>query len=287
MSTREKSYPAGSFSSSHEGGRLAPAAVAVANRYALTLLLAMGGMLVWQAITYFGSIPRWQLPSPWEVLQVLGSEPGLIARHALVTAQEALAGFAIAVALGFALAVAISHSRVFERAVYPYVVASQAIPIIAIAPVLVIWFGFGLTPKIIVIVLITFFPVAINTVDGLRNVDRDMLTLMRTMGASQWQVFRMVKFPSALPLFFSGVKIAAAVSVIGAILGEWVGANEGLGYLITVSKAQFLTARVFASILVLSLMGIALFFFVSSIERWATPWARRDAGPSVDMESRR
>ena len=154
-------------------------------------------------------------------------------------------------------------------------IASQAIPIIALAPVLVVWFGFGLFPKVIVIVLITFFPIAINTVDGLRRVDPEMLTLMHTMGASRWQVFRLVRLPSALPLFFTGAKMAAAVAVIGAVLGEWVGAADGLGYLITRSSAQFLTARVFASIAVLCVMGIVLFYAVSRVERWATPWAHR------------
>jgi len=245
-------------------------------------IVALGGLLVWQVVDFFGDIPRWQLPSPWEVLQALGDHPGVIARHAGVTAQEALLGFAIAVAFGFALAVAIAHSRLLERALYPYVIASQAVPIIAIAPVLVIWFGFGLLPKIVVIVLITFFPIAINTVDGLRNVDPDLLRLMRTMGATRWQVFRMVRLPSALPLFFSGAKVAAAVSVIGAILGEWVGASEGLGYLIKLDSAQFLTARVFASIFVLAAMGIALFALVSAIERRAAPWARR--APAWDQE---
>ncbi len=247
-----------------------------ANRYALSVLLALGVVIIWQAVTFFFSIQRWLLPSPWEVLGALFSGRGLLARHTWVTAEEALIGFAVAVAIGFGVAVLISNWRVAERALYPYVIASQAIPIIAIAPVLVVWFGFGLLPKVIVIVLITFFPVTINTVDGLRNVDPEMMTLMRSLGASRWQVFRMVQLPSALPLFFSGVKIAAAVSVIGAILGEWVGASEGLGYLITRSSAQFLTARVFAVIFVLSAMGILLFYAVSYIERLATPWARRD-----------
>lgn len=256
-------------------------AFATAHRYALALLLALGGVLVWQAVTYFRDIPSWLVPSPWEVLQALGDDAGLIARHTWVTAQEALLGFVVAVAVGFALAVAIAHSRLVERALYPYVIASQAVPIIAIAPVLVVWFGFGMLPKIIVIVLITFFPVTINTVDGLRSVEPDLLRLMRTMGASRWQVFRMVRLPSALPLFFSGAKVAAAVSVIGAILGEWVGASEGLGYLITRSSAQFLTARVFASIVVLSLMGIALFYLVSYLERVATPWAKGEKNPET------
>lgn len=258
-------------------GRGSPRGWAAANRYVFSLLLALLGMLVWQAVTFFGSIQSWLLPSPWEVLRALGADASLIWHHAWVTAREALIGFAGAVVAGFALAVAISQWRAAERALYPYVIASQAVPIIAIAPVLVVWFGFGLLPKVIVIVLITFFPITINTVDGLRQVDGEMLTLMRTLGATRWQVFRLVRLPSALPLFFSGVKIAAAISIIGAVLSEWVAAHEGLGYLITRSSAQFLTARVFASIIVLCLMGIAMFYAVSRIERMAAPWAHRQA----------
>ncbi|MSQ26278.1 MAG: ABC transporter permease [Dehalococcoidia bacterium] len=239
------------------------------------MLLALVGILAWQAATFFFSIEPWLLPSPWEVARALGSDAGLLGPHAWVTAQEALVGFVAAVAVGFALAVAVVRWRTVERAAYPYVIASQAVPIIAIAPVLVVWFGFGMLPKMLVIVLITFFPVTINTVDGLRAVDPEMLTLMRTMGATRWQMFRMVQLPSALPLVFSGMKIAAAVSVIGAVLGEWVAASEGLGYLITRSSAQYLTARVFAAVLVLAAMGLALFAAVSWAERRATPWARK------------
>ncbi len=253
-----------------------PGPLSAANRYAWSAGLALVVLVIWQAVTYFFSIQSWLLPSPVEVVQALGDTPRLIFRHAAVTAQEAIIGFAVAIVVGVTLAAAVTSSRAIERAVYPYVIASQAIPVIAIAPVLVVWFGFGLLPKAVVIVLITFFPIAINTVDGLRNVDPEMTTLMRSLGATRWQVFRMVQVPSALPLFFSGAKIAAAVSVIGAVLGEWVGASEGLGYLITRSSAQFLTARVFASIVVLSFMGIALFYSVSYLERIATPWARRD-----------
>ena len=274
MSTQKKSLPA-SMAGLPPGGWGMSRAVSAANRYALSAVLALAALIIWQAVSFFGSIEPWLLPSPGEVLESFADDTSLIFRHAWVTAQEALLGFLIAVAVGFGLALGITSFRAFEKAVYPYVIASQAVPIIAIAPVLVVWFGFGLMPKIIVIVLITFFPVAINTVDGLRNVDPDMMTLMRTMGASRWQVFRLVRLPSALPLFFSGVKIAAAVSVIGAVLGEWVGASEGLGYLITRSSAQFLTARVFASIFVLSAMGLFLFFIVSRVERAVTPWAQR------------
>lgn len=245
------------------------------SRYSLSILLGLGALAVWQLVTFFFSIQRWLLPSPWDVLRALVSSRSLIIRHTWVTVEEALVGFAIAVLVGFAIAVVIVNWRLAERALYPYVIASQAVPIIAIAPVLVVWFGFGLLPKVIVIVLITFFPVAINTVDGLRKVDSEMITLMRSLGATRWQIFRMIELPSAMPSFFSGAKIAAAISVIGAILGEWVGASEGLGYLITRSSAQYLTARVFAVILILSVLGIFLFYMVSYIERLMTPWAHR------------
>ncbi|MCL0102166.1 ABC transporter permease [Dehalococcoidia bacterium] len=245
------------------------------SRYSLSILLALGALAVWQLVTFLFSIQRWLLPSPWDVLRALVSSRSLIIRHTWVTVEEALVGFAIAVLVGFAIAVVIVNWRLAERALYPYVIASQAVPIIAIAPVLVVWFGFGLLPKVIVIVLITFFPVAINTVDGLRKVDSEMITLMRSLGATRWQIFRMIELPSAMPSFFSGAKIASAISVIGAILGEWVGASEGLGYLITRSSAQYLTARVFAVILILSVLGIFLFYMVSYIERLMTPWARR------------
>ena len=257
-----------------EGGPLR-AAGAAANRYAAAVMLAMLALVIWQAVAFLTSVQDWLLPAPTEIAEALRDDFGLISRHAWVTTQEALVGFAAAVVIGFGIAVAIAYSPLLDRALYPYVIASQAIPIIALAPVLVVWFGFGLFPKVVVIVLITFFPIAINTVDGLRRVDPEMLTLMHTMGASRWQVFRLVRLPSALPLFFTGAKMAAAVAVIGAVLGEWVGAADGLGYLITRSSAQFLTARVFASIAVLCVMGIVLFYTVSRVERWATPWAHR------------
>ncbi|MBM4404713.1 MAG: ABC transporter permease [Chloroflexi bacterium] len=246
-----------------------------AGGYVLSLLLGLIAIAVWQAVADFSSLKQWLLPSPWEVIQAFAESPGLIMRHAAVTAEEALIGFAVALAVGAALAVAISQSRLAERALYPYVVASQAVPVIAIAPVLVVWFGFSLMPKIIVIVLITFFPITINMVDGIRSVDPDLVSLMRSMGATRWQVFKLVQMPSALPYFFSGAKVAAAVSVIGAIFGEWVGANEGLGYFLKYSSAQFLTARVFASIVVLALMGLILFSAVAFVERKALPWAKR------------
>ena len=152
------------------------------------------------------------------------------------------------------------------------IIASQTIPIIAIAPLLLIWVGYGIAPKIIVVALISFFPISVNTVDGLRSVDPDMVNMMRTLGATRWQIFTKLQVPSALPQMFSGIKIGITVSVIGAVIGEWVGASSGLGYLMTYSQPLFLTARVFAAIVVLSALGIGLFVLATLVERMVLPW---------------
>ena len=181
-------------------------------------------------------------------------------------------GFGLALAGGIILAAGIAFSQTVERAIYPFVVASQTIPVIVIAPLLLIWVGYGLAPKVIVVALIAFFPIVVNMVDGLKSVDVDEVNLMRTLGASRWQTFLKVQVPSSLPFLFSGIRIAIAVSVIGAVIGEWVGSSEGLGYLMIRSKPQFLTERVFAAMVVLSAMGVALFVAVGVFERLAIPW---------------
>ena len=189
-------------------------------------------------------------------------------------------GFGLALASGVLLATAIGMSRTLERALYPFIIASQTIPIIVIAPMLLIWVGYGLAPKVIVVALISFFPIVVNMVDGLASVDRDMIRLMRTLGANRWQIFLKVRVPASLPYLFSGVRVAIAVSVIGAVIGEWVGSSEGLGYLMLRSKPQFLTERVFAAIVILSALGVALFASVGIAERLAIPWwssTRRDS----------
>ena len=163
-------------------------------------------------------------------------------------------------------------SRTLERALYPFVIASQMVPIIVIAPLLLIWVGYGLAPKVIVVALTAFFPIVVNMVDGLQSVDPDAVNLLRTMGASRWQIFVKVQVPASLPFLFSGTRVAMAVSVIGAIIGEWVGSSQGLGYLMIRSKPQFLTERVFAAIVVLSVMGVALFVLVGVVEKLAIPW---------------
>jgi len=237
------------------------------------LALLVGG---WELAARLGWVEDYLLPAPSEVARALVEDRDVLLPDAWVTAQEVLLGFAIALAVGVAVAVALHLSPMLRRALYPIVVASQAVPIVVIAPILVIWFGFGMGPKLIVIALICFFPIVVNTLDGLRAVDGDQVRMLRTLGAGRWDTFRRLELPASLPYMFSGAKIAVAVAVIGAVFGELVGSDAGLGHAIQVGMAQLLTARVFAAVLLLSVMAIALFALVSLIERRAVPWAHTD-----------
>ena len=243
-------------------------------QWTLPSILVMMALCAWEGAVRLLQIANWLLPPPSNILMELVESRNLFLRHTWVTLKEVLLGFASALTLGIAVAMAISYSRVIERAAYPFVIASQTIPVIAIAPLLLIWIGYGIWPKIIVVVLVSFFPIVVNTVDGLKSADQDILNLMRTLGASKWQIFTKVQMPSSLPFLFSGIRVAITMSVIGAVIGEWVGASAGLGYLMTRSAPQFLTDRVFASIFILSVMGITLFSTVVLVERYAMPWHR-------------
>ncbi|MCY4653091.1 MAG: ABC transporter permease [Dehalococcoidia bacterium] len=250
-------------------------------RWLPALLIVLGILIVWEAYVRIFDVQTWLLPAPSAIGVALVEDAGLLRRHTGVTLSEILVGFALALVSGALLAAAIGISRTLERALYPFIIASQTIPIIVIAPMLLIWVGYGLAPKVIVVALISFFPIVVNMVDGLKSVDRDMVNLMRTLGANRWQIFFKVQVPTSLPYLFSGMRVAIAVSVIGAVIGEWVGSSEGLGYLMLRSKPQFLTERVFASIVILSVMGIALFGSVGILERIAIPWRRPSTEESV------
>lgn len=235
--------------------------------------LLAAGVAAWEAAARLGVAEDYLLPAPSEVARALVEDRDLLMPDAWVTAQEVLLGFAIAVVLGIALAVLLHLSPVLRQAVYPLVVASQAVPMIVIAPILVIWFGFGMAPKLIVIALICFFPIVVNTFDGLQSVDREQVKMLQTLNASRSDVFRYLELPSSLPYLFSGARIAVAVAVIGAVFGELVGSDAGLGHAIQIGTAQLLTARVFAAVVILSVMAIGLFALVAALERWAVPWA--------------
>ncbi len=240
-------------------------------------VLVIGG---WQALVTVYSVPAWKLPAPWAIAQELADSRSLYLRHTWVTLQEVLLGFAVALTFGVSLAGLIASSATFRRAIYPFVIASQTVPIIVIAPLLLVWIGYGVAPKVIVVTLIAFFPIVVNTVDGLGAADADMVRMMRTLGATRSQIFMKVRAPAALPFLFSGIKIAITFSVIGAVIGEWVGASAGLGYLTRVSVPLFQTARAFGAVVILSAMGVTLFSVVALMERRLLPWyfAPREAG---------
>ncbi len=241
------------------------------DRFLPSLVLALG-VLAWELLARSLQVPRWVLPPPSAIGQALLRDHRLLWSHLLVTLEEVALGLALAVVLAVVLAMGIVSWRLVERSVYPLVVASQAVPIVALAPLLLVWFGYGLTPKVIVVVLICYFPIAVNLVDGLRGVDAELVDLVRSFGATRWQILRIVRIPAALPAFFSGLRVAAAVSVIGALIGEWVGSSAGLGYLMIRAASQFHTDRVFAAVFVSALVSVALFWSVGILERIVVPW---------------
>jgi ABC-type nitrate/sulfonate/bicarbonate transport system permease component len=196
----------------------------------------------------------------------------LLAAHALVTLTEIGLGFWLALVVGITLAVLIHSSRIIERSFLPLIISSQTIPVFAIAPLLILWFGYGIGSKVVMTAIIVFFPIVINTVEGLRAADPDTLALLKILEASPGQVFFKVRVPQSLPFVFSGIKIGVAVSVIGAVIGEWVGARKGLGYLMIHANAQLQVELVFASIFWLSILGMGLYGLVAVLERLLVPW---------------
>ena len=241
-------------------------------RWAAAALVIAAALGAWEAAISLKDIPGWKAPAPSGIGRELWESRGLLAGHTWVTFKEVLAGFGIASGAGVITASLIAWSRTLRLVLYPPVVASATIPWIVVAPLLLIWVGYGMQHKVIVVALISFFPIVVNTVDGLGSANPGMVNLLRSMGASRWQIFRKVQAPGSLPSVFTGVRIGVTVAVIGAVVGEWVGSSEGLGYLALRSKSQFLSDRVYASIFLLSAMGIGLFLLARVVERLALPW---------------
>jgi ABC-type nitrate/sulfonate/bicarbonate transport system permease component len=236
--------------------------------------LAFGLLVIgaWQVGTIvFDADPR-ILPSPADVLRAMAADPALLVRNAWTTIFEMILGFLVGVSFGLALGIALAYSRLIKTSIYPWLVVSQTIPIPAVAAVLVIWFGFSILPKVVVVALITFFPVAVSTADGLSAVDPDMVRLVRSFGANKRTILREVRIPFALPYVFTGMKVAAAFAVLGAVFGEWVGAQGGLGYLLLLQNRAVNTDVVFAIIFVLSILGVGFFGLIAAIQRVAIPW---------------
>jgi NitT/TauT family transport system permease protein/putative hydroxymethylpyrimidine transport system permease protein len=241
-------------------------------------LLALAMLAGWQAYAQLGGIDAFLLPAPTEVAAALYADRALLWRDFAVTATEVLLGIGVSVAAGLLCALAIHLSLTVRRTTYPLLVASQTVPIVIVAPLLVAWLGFDLAPKLAIVGLVCFFPVTVTTLDGLAGVDPDLRKLMRTLGASRLQTLLRVEAPAALPALFSGAKIAVAVAVIGAVLAEQAGSSEGLGHLILQSIPQFETPRAWAAVVVLSAFAVALFGALSLAERRLLPWARPSRG---------
>jgi ABC-type nitrate/sulfonate/bicarbonate transport system permease component len=233
-------------------------------------------LVTWQIVVGALALPRWLLPSPLDIVTALVGGRDLLLEHAVVTLFETLTGLAAAFLVGVGLAVAMDRVALARRALYPVLVASQTVPIVAIAPLLTIWFGFDVLPKVIVVALVCFFPIVVGTFDGLSSVDPDAIRLIRSMGATGWQLFWRVRWPAALPSLFSGTRIGVTYGVIGAIVGDWVGGSRGVGIYMMRAADQLLTERVFAAIVVSSLLSIALFVLVGLLERAVVPWHRRE-----------
>ncbi|HEY6654591.1 MAG TPA: ABC transporter permease [Solirubrobacterales bacterium] len=249
---------------------LAPVAVI------LVLLGAWELAARWDWISNALNIEDFLVPAPSDIAKSLWEDRSLLGSNAWVTLKEVVFGFAIAAVAGIGFALLIHLSETARRAVYPLLVASQTIPIVILAPILVVWFGFGLTPKLVIVALICFFPITVNMLDGLRSVDPDLTKMLRSLGAGRLQRLWRAEIPTALPYAFSGARVAITVSVIGAVFAEYVGSSEGLGHLINQAQAQLLTARSFAAVVVLSAMAILLFALVSLIERKVITWDSRE-----------
>lgn len=247
----------------------------------LVFILFIGG---WEAIIRGFAVESFLVPAPSAVIVALvrGFAQGNYLGHAGVTAFQAVSGFLLGSALGIAIAVLVVVFPALERIVYPYIVALQTVPKVAIAPLIVVWFGFGMESKIIVVALVSLFPVLVNMMAGLKAVDQDRLDLLASLSASRWQILRHLRFPNALPFLFAGLNTAIVFAVIGAIVGEFVGSNQGIGFLILQANFALDIAATFALFVVLSVMGVALHSVLQAIQRRALFWNRTvEAGPGA------
>ena len=229
-------------------------------------------LIIWQTVCSAGLVPSFMLPSPIDVVKAFVSEFLLLLENSVITLQEAFIGLVLGASVGFFAAVLMDTFEILYKAFYPLLIITQTVPSVAIAPLLVLWFGYEMMPKIVLIVISTFFPVAVGLLDGFRSADKDAIGLLRSMGANRIKVFRYIKFPSALPQLFSGLRIAAAYSVVGAVISEWLGGFGGLGVYMTRVKKAFAFDKMFAVIFIISAISLALMALVGFAEKKCMPW---------------
>jgi NitT/TauT family transport system permease protein len=287
MATRSDSA-AGQITTMLWRGRLRPRAHRKVDlrQFLVPVGFALLVLAIWQLYVSVSGISEASLPAPIKIAEAIWNIRGLLLSNGWVTLREILLGFGLAIVVGVGIAVLVVCSRWIELAVSPWLIISQTVPVPAVAPIFVIWFGFDLRPKLLVIALTTFFPIVVNTIDGLKSTDPELLSLLRTLGAGRWRRLRVAQAPASLPFFFSGLRVAAVFSVIGAVFAEWVGSSSGLGYLILTFNQETETTNMFATVFALSLIGIGLYFFVAGIERVALPWYREGRHGEVERVER-
>lgn len=236
------------------------------------LLMVLFTLIIWELFVKITDQPIWILPAPTDITVALINERAVILDNALITIFEATIGFIFALLISVFLAIVIDSYSFFKRGFYPILVISQTVPIIALAPLILAWFGYDILPKIVIVVLVAFFPIVINLVDGLESTDQGLISLMKTMNASKWQILFKIKFPSALPSLFSGLRIAATYSVMGAVIGEWMGAKEGLGIYMKNTLHSFQMTQLFAAIVVVVITSIMFYTGLLFLEKILVPW---------------
>ena len=229
-------------------------------------------IVLWDLGIRVFKIPPYLVPNPLSVVKTLFSEWPMLMREALPTLYATLGGFALSALIGVPIAMWIAYSRVVESFVYPLLVFSQSIPKVAIAPLFVVWFGFGVVPKVIAAFLLGFFPVVVSTVQGFKSVEPDVIDLARSMGAGPFKIFLKFRLPQAMPAIFSGLKVSVTLAVVGAVVGEFVGSNSGLGYVLQKANGTFDLPLMFAGLVILSMIGVLLFLVIELVERWLMPW---------------
>ena len=233
-------------------------------------------LLIWEILSDTGIVPSYMLPSPLDVIRALFNDRMMILSHAGVTLLEAVYGLLIGVLLAFLIATLMDRLPLLYRAFYPLMVITQTIPTIAIAPLLVLWMGFGMMPKITLVVITTFFPITVGLLEGFGSVDQDAVALMRSMGASEMDIFRHVKLPEAIPYFFSGLKVSASYAVVAAVISEWLGGFVGLGVYMTRVKKAYAFDKMFAVILFIIVISLALMGIVNLLRDWSMPWYKAE-----------
>lgn len=237
--------------------------------------VALGLVLVlWYLVTYFEWVPPFMLPTPGAVLKVFWTDRLLLLNHLKMTLTEAFLGLGIGVSLGFISALLMDRFRLVRDALYPLLVLTQTVPTVAIAPLLVLWMGYGMAPKVTLVVIVTFFPIAMNLYEGFQRADQDATQLLRAMGASHWEIFHYIKWPMSLSSFFSGLKISTSYAIVGAVIAEWLGGYAGLGVYMTKVKKSYSFDKMFAVIVFISLISYPFLVLVQALEKKTMPWKK-------------